>query len=153
MSRTCVETRMTNACILQFYRGIDAVVHLAALPHPGMAPSSTLFATNTTSTYNVLEACRKLGIQNIVLASSETLIGIPLNPHLPDALPITEESERRPESAYSLSKLLGEEMATQYARWDPGLRVTSLRFSNVMEPDDYKIFATWQSNPHARSWK
>lgn len=87
--------------------------------------------TYNCSTYNILEASRKHGIKNIVLASSETLVGIPLNPHLPASLPITEDTERRPESAYSLSKLLGEEMAGQYARWDPELKVFSMRFSNV----------------------
>lgn len=44
-----------------------------------------------SSTYNVLEACRKLRITNVVLASSETLIGIPFDPHPPEYLPITEE--------------------------------------------------------------
>lgn len=54
-----------------------------------------------------------------------------MHPHPPEKVPITEENERRPESAYSLGKLLGEEMAEQYARWDPELKVVSLRFSNV----------------------
>lgn len=115
-------------------KGIDAVVHLAALPSPGQTNSSRQFRTNTMSTYNVLEACRKLGIQNVVLASSETLIGIPLavdGCHEPESLPITEEHERKPESAYSLSKLVGEVLAEQYTRWDPSAKIVSLRFSNV----------------------
>jgi len=134
------------------YRGVDAVVHLAALPNPAQAPSSTLFHTNVMSTYNVLEASRKHGIKNVVLASSETLIGIPLHPHPPEKVPITEENERRPESAYSLGKLLGEEMAEQYARWDPELKVVSLRFSNVMLPEDYAKFESWQTDAYVRSW-
>lgn len=104
------------------------------------------------STYNVLEACRKLKIKNIVLASSETLIGIPFDPHMPDSLPITEEHERRPESAYSLSKLVGETMAEQYARWDPEVKIISLRFSNVMLPEEYKTFEAWQDDPQKRYW-
>ncbi|KZT37800.1 NAD(P)-binding protein [Sistotremastrum suecicum HHB10207 ss-3] len=134
------------------YKGVDAVVHLAALPAPGQTASSFQFQTNTMSTYNILEASRKNRIKNLVLASSETLIGLPLIPHPPAFLPITEESERRPESAYSLSKLVGEEMAGQYARWDPELRVVSLRFSNVMLPEDYKKFESWQDDPHLRCW-
>ena len=81
------------------YSGIDAVVHLAAIPSPGQTSSSKQFRTNVMSTYNVLEACRKLNIKNIVLASSETLIGIPFDPHPPTYLPIDEASPRRPESA------------------------------------------------------
>ncbi|KAI3392848.1 hypothetical protein diail_5054 [Diaporthe ilicicola] len=135
---------------------VDAVVHLAALPSPGQTNSSRQFRTNTMSTYNVLEAARKLGIKNVVLASSETLIGIPLaedgHGHEPSSLPITEEHERRPESAYSLSKLVGEVLAEQYVRWDPELKIVSLRFSNVMSPVDYADFEGWQDDPSKRSW-
>lgn len=95
-------------------------------------------------------ACRKLRITNVVLASSETLIGIPFDPHMPASLPITEEHERRPESAYSLSKLVGETMAEQYCRWDPTLKIISLRFSNVMLPEEYKTFESWQEDPKIR---
>jgi len=134
------------------YSGIDAVVHLAAIPSPGQTNSSRQFRTNTMSTFNVLEACRKLKIKNIVLASSETLIGIPFDPHMPASLPITEEHERKPESAYSLSKLVGEVMAEQYARWDPEVKIISLRFSNVMLPQEYATFEAWQDDPHKRYW-
>lgn len=137
------------------YGGVDAVVHLAALPSPGQTNSSRQFRTNTMSTYNVLEACRKLAIKNIVLASSETLIGIPLatdGVHEPASLPITEEHERKPESAYSLSKLVGEVIAEQYTRWDPEAKIVSLRFSNIMTPADYDNFESWQDDPAKRSW-
>jgi len=134
------------------YSGIDAVVHLAAIPSPGQTNASRQFRTNTMSTYNVLAACRKLKIKNIVLASSETLIGIPFDPHMPVSLPITEDHERKPESAYSLSKLMGETMAEQYARWDPDVKIMSLRFSNVMLPQEYATFEGWQNDPKARYW-
>ncbi|KAK5070236.1 hypothetical protein LTS08_007910 [Lithohypha guttulata] len=134
------------------YRGLDAVVHLAAIPSPGQTNSSRQFRVNTMSTYNVLEACRKLGIKNIVLASSETLIGIPYDPHMPDYLPIDESIPRHPESAYSLSKLVGEVVAEEYCRWDPSTKIVSLRFSNVMLPAEYGNFESWQDDPKARYW-
>lgn len=134
------------------YSGIDAVVHLAAIPSPGQTSSSRQFRTNVMSTYNVLEAARKLRIKNIVLASSETLIGIPLNPHPPSAIPVTEDELRRPESAYSLSKLVGEVISDQYVRWDPELKIISLRFSNVMLPQEYATFESWQNDPKLRFW-
>jgi nucleoside-diphosphate-sugar epimerase len=144
-----LETFMT---IDMAYSGVDAVVHLAAIPSPGQTNSSRQFRTNTMSTYNVLEACRKLRITNVVLASSETLIGIPFDPHPPASLPITEEHERRPESAYSLSKLVGETLADQFCRWDPQAKIISLRFSNVMLPAEYANFEGWQEDPMARYW-
>ncbi|PCH41802.1 NAD(P)-binding protein [Wolfiporia cocos MD-104 SS10] len=134
------------------YKGIDAIVHLAALPAPGMMASSRQFQLNAIATYNILEASRKLGIKNLVLASSETLLGLPLNPWLPDYIPMDENSPRRPESAYSLSKLVGEVMSEEYARWDPTTKIVSLRFSNVQSPEDYAAFETWQHDPLIRKW-
>lgn len=134
------------------YKGIDAIVHLAAMPSPGQSSSSLQFNTNVSSTYNILEAARKLNITNLVLASSETLIGIPLNPTPPARLPITEESPRRPESAYSLSKLVGEVLADEYARWQPDAKLISLRFSNVMLESEYAGFEEWQDDPMKRFW-
>src|ERR1700722_3105597 len=133
------------------YRGIDAVVHLAAIPGPTQFTNSVTFTVNTVSTYNIFEAARKLGIKNVVWASSETLLGIPfLVP--PPYIPIDEEYLARPETSYSLSKLLGEEMAKQYCRWDPALKIVGLRFSNVMEPADYAKFPGYDSDPKLRRW-
>jgi nucleoside-diphosphate-sugar epimerase len=55
-----------------------AVIHLAAIPAAGLATQHVTMQNNVMSTYNIFEACRKLGIKNIVSASSETLIGLPL---------------------------------------------------------------------------
>lgn len=98
-----------------------------------------------------MEACRKLGIKNVVTASSETLIGIPLVEH-PTSLPITEETPLSPHSAYSLSKLMGEHLLDQYARWSPDTKYVSMRFSNVMLEEDYSTFEGWQDDPVKRYW-
>jgi nucleoside-diphosphate-sugar epimerase len=133
------------------YRKVDAVVHLAAIPGPTQFPNSVTFHTNTVSTYNIFEAVRKLGIKNVVWASSETLLGIPFQTP-PPYIPLDEDYPARPETSYSLSKLLGEEMAKQYCRWDPELKIIGLRFSNVMEPADYAKFPGYDSDPKLRRW-
>ncbi len=127
---------------------VTGVVHLAAIPAPGQAPNHVTFAVNTVSTYNIFEAARQLGIRNIVWASSETVYGIPY-PKGPAYVPVDEEIEH-PETAYSLSKLIGEKMAEQFCRWDPKLKIVGLRFSNVMEPHDYERFAGFDADPHSR---
>ena len=132
-------------------RNVTAVVHLAAIPAPGLAPTAVTFATNTISTYNVFEAARQLGIKNVVWASSETVLGLPFDTP-PPYVPIDEEYPGRPESAYSLSKLVGEEMAKQFCRWDPELKIIGLRFSNIMEPEDYARFAGFQDDARKRKW-
>jgi nucleoside-diphosphate-sugar epimerase len=127
---------------------VTGVVHLAAIAAPGQAPNHVIFQTNINSTYNIFEAARQLGIRNIVWASSETVFGIPY-PKGPAYVPVDEEIAR-PETAYSLSKLMGEKMAEQFCRWDPRLKIVGLRFSNVMDPGDYARFPGYDKDPNAR---
>ncbi|WEK02830.1 MAG: NAD(P)-dependent oxidoreductase [Candidatus Devosia phytovorans] len=129
----------------------DAVVHLAAIPAPGLAANAKTFADNVPTTYNVFEASRLAGIKNIVFASSETVLGLPFDTPPPYA-PVDEEYYPRPESAYSLGKLLDETMAAQFCRWDPELRIVALRFSNVMNPEDYAGFPKFDADPKSRKW-
>jgi UDP-glucose 4-epimerase len=49
-------------------------------------------------------------------------------------------------------KTLEEEMARQFCRWVPDLKLTGLRFSNVMDPDDYAGFGGFQHDPRLRRW-
>ena len=129
----------------------DAVVHLAAIPAPGLVPNAEVFLANTLSTYNVFEAARRLGIKTVVWASSETVLGLPFDTP-PPYIPVDERYPGRPESAYSLSKLVGETMAEQFCRWDPGLKIVGLRLSNVMEPDDYARFPGFDAEARLRKW-
>jgi nucleoside-diphosphate-sugar epimerase len=126
-------------------------VHLAAIPRPSAHPNAMTFKTNTLSTYNVFESARKLGIKNLVWASSETLLGLPFDVP-PPYIPLDEEYSARPETAYSLSKLLGEEMAKQFCRWDPELKIVALRLSNVMQPEDYAKFPDFNADSRLRKW-
>jgi nucleoside-diphosphate-sugar epimerase len=133
------------------YQGVDALVHLGAVPAPGMVPGAELFRNNTISTYNVFAAARHMGIRNVVWASSETVLGLPFDTP-PPYLPIDEEYPPRPESAYSLSKVMGEEMARQFCRWDPQMKIIGLRFSNVMLTSDYAGFPEFDHDPARRKW-
>lgn len=129
----------------------DAVVHLSAIPAPGMATNAATFRNNVPSTYNVLRAAQVVGIRNVVTASSETVLGLPFDVP-PPYLPVDEEYDVLPQSTYSLGKSLEEEMAKHFTRWDPELKVVALRFSNVMRPSDYAQFPSWQDDATARRW-
>jgi nucleoside-diphosphate-sugar epimerase len=130
--------------------GIEAVVHLAAIPSPVHATPDTVFRTNTVSTHTVFAAAVRLGLKRVVWASSETTLGLPFDTP-PDYAPVDEAHELRPESSYALSKVLGEEMARQFSRWS-GIPFVGLRFSNVMERADYARFPGFWEDPHARKW-
>jgi UDP-glucose 4-epimerase len=133
------------------YSSIDAVVHLAAIPAPGLASNAATFHNNMLATYNVFSAARAIGVTNIVWASSETVLGLPFDTP-PPYVPVDEEYPGRPESTYSLVKFLEEQLARQLCRWDPALKMVGLRFSNVMEPADYAAFPSFDSDPRARKW-
>lgn len=133
------------------HEGLDAVVHLAALPSPGLAPDVATFENNILASYHVFRAALRLGIRNIVHASSETLLGIPFAQD-PPYLPVDEEYPARPESTYSLVKHLEETMAHQLVRWHPDLKMVGLRFSNVMAVEDYAQFPGYDADPTSRDW-
>lgn len=133
------------------YDHIDAVVHLAAVPAPGIIGDHATFANNMNTTYNVFTAARRAGVKTIVWASSETVLGLPFDTP-PPYIPVDEAYPPRPESTYSLTKTLEETMAAQLCRWDPELTMIGLRFSNVMEPHDYRQFPSYDADPMLRKW-
>jgi nucleoside-diphosphate-sugar epimerase len=131
--------------------GQDAVVHLAAIPASEIRTEETTFRTNMLSTYNVFEAARLLGLGRVVWASSETILGLPFDREQPAYAPIDEERPVYPESSYALSKLLSEELGRQLYRWT-GMPYVALRFSNIMEPHDYKLFPSYWEDASLRRW-
>ncbi|WP_269540229.1 NAD-dependent epimerase/dehydratase family protein [Cerasicoccus fimbriatus] len=137
--------------VVDVLEGADAVVHFAAIPSPSHGPQSEIFRNNTVSTYNVFQAARLHGVKRIVWASSETCFGLPFHQEKPDHAPLSENAPLYPESAYALTKVLGEEMARQFHRWS-GITIIGLRLSNVMDPDtDYAKFSKWQDDPKLRA--
>jgi len=131
--------------------GIDGLVHLGAIPAPGLASEVATFRNNMLATFNVFQAARRLGIMNIVYASSETVLGLPFDVP-PPYIPVDEEYDARPESMYSLVKHLEEQMAIELVRWHPGMSITALRFSNVMDPADYEAFPSFDADATLRKW-
>jgi nucleoside-diphosphate-sugar epimerase len=130
--------------------GIEAVVHLAAIPSPVHATPDVVFRTNITSTHTVFAAAVRLALKRVVWASSETTLGLPFDTP-PDYAPVDEQHELRPESSYALSKVLGEEAARQFGRWS-GIPFVGLRFSNIMERADYERFPSFWDDPRLRRW-
>lgn len=109
--------------------GVDAVVHLAALPS---VPRSLLdpvasHAANATGTLAVLDAARRHDVGHVVVASSSSVYGA--NP----ALPKREDAWTRPLSPYGASKLAAESYTLAYQA-SFGLCTTAFRFFNVYGP-------------------
>jgi nucleoside-diphosphate-sugar epimerase len=137
--------------VLEALHGADAVVHLGAIPAPGIQTEEATFRNNTLSTFNVFNAAMLLKLQRVVWASSETVLGLPFEREQPAYAPIDEEHPLYPESSYALSKVISEEMARQFNRRS-GIPFIGLRFSNIMEPHDYERFPAFSENPFLRKW-
>ena len=129
---------------------VDALVHLAAIPAPGLSPDIETFRNNIVTTFSVFHAAIRLGIRNIVYASSETVLGLPFDTP-PPYVPVDEEYAARPESVYSLVKHLEEQLAIELCRWHADLKIIGLRFSNVMDVEDYTDFP-FDSDARDRKW-
>lgn len=132
-------------------RGADAVVHLAAIPAPGLQTDEVTFRVNMSSTYNVFSVATALGLARVVWASSETTLGLPFDREQPAYAPIDEAHPLYPQSSYALSKVMSEEMAWQMSRIT-GVPFVGLRFSNIMQPHDYQRFPSFQDDARLRKW-
>ena len=112
--------------------GVDAVVHLAAIAHPSLAPAREVFVRNTSATFTVLDRAGAAGVRRVVISGSINAFGVPMNHHdvLPAYFPLDELSPIDHDDAYSLSKWTDEQIARWAAsRW--GLDVLTLRFPLV----------------------
>lgn len=121
------------------FTGLDAVVHLAAIPVNGLVPDAATFHNNLSVSFNVLHAALRAGIRTIVTASSITAMGFPFE-EAPEFLPI-DETVSRANNTYALGKIAEEAMAAQLVRWEEGTSITALRFTNVVAPGEYGTFA------------
>jgi len=127
--------------------GMDAVIHLAAIPHPLSDPPEVVFRNNVMSTYNVLEAASALGISRVVLTSSDSAVGFPFARHAmaPEYVPMDEDHPLWPQDPYGLSKQVGEVIADSFVRRTPAMTVITLRPSFVVFPEMYARFPQeWQ---------
>ncbi len=79
-------------------------------PRPGLETDIATFQNNMLATFHVIQAARRAGVRRIVTASSETVLGLPFAIDPPYA-PVDEQYDTRPESVYSLTKHLEEELA------------------------------------------
>lgn len=105
--------------------GVEAVVHLAALPRirPSIDTPLETFNNNLSGHMTVLEAARNAGVAHFVFASSSSIYG-------DQSLPFVEDAQLLPKTPYSLFKAQGEALGALYSDLY-GMTATSLRLFNV----------------------
>jgi UDP-glucose 4-epimerase len=127
---TLVEGSILDTGLLdEIFEGADAIVHLAARPSVprSLADPMGSHLCNATGTMEVLEAARRAGGPQVVVASSSSVYGG--NPILPKR----EDMATMPVSPYAASKLAAESATLAYGR-SFALPVLAFRFFNVFGP-------------------
>ncbi len=159
---------LSKAHALQdYFKGVDAVVHLARqrFPYtetgfnveaqrwefPDVAADAERFNLNVALTNNVLAAAQIAGAKKFVCGSSLAVYGLyyPVTALQPDYLPIDEEHSSRPQDPYGLSKLVGEKLCDAI-NLKTGLQIASLRFSGIYTEEHRGRLAERSKNPLIR---
>jgi nucleoside-diphosphate-sugar epimerase len=150
--RVLVGDATDPAAVAEALDGVDAVVHLAAIPHRDAGTPYEVYRTNVVSTFNVLSQAGERGIRRAVIASSINAFGIPMNHHdvAPAYFPIDEQIPVDIDDWYSLSKQSDELTARMVARhW--GVDIAALRFPLVETAETLlRISAAVRSAPESR---
>jgi UDP-glucose-4-epimerase GalE len=105
---------------------IEAVIHFAALVNVGesVRNPAPYYTNNLLYTLNLIERCRRNGVQKFVFSSTCATYG------LPTAVPITEDEKQAPINAYGNTKLAVERALFDYAAAYP-FGFCALRYFNA----------------------
>lgn len=105
------------AALTEALKGIDAIVHLAAVPNPRTSTPQACFTVNTQGTWTILQAAKDAGVKRVVVASSDAATGLHYNPKnwAPQYLPVDEAHPLRPSEVYSLTKEITESICRCFA--------------------------------------
>lgn len=121
-------------CLTDVMQETEGVVHLAAIPHPSMAPGQEIFRVNCEGTFNVYRAAANAGIKRVVSASSINALGYNFGCKNFELryFPIDEEHPSFTTDPYSFSKQVMEEIGAYFWRRE-GVSSVFLRLPAVFE--------------------
>lgn len=116
--------------VLEAVKGIDYVLHEAALPSVPRSVKDPLTTNevNIVGTLNLLQVARDNGVKRFVFASSSSIYGDT------EISPKKENFPPNPKSPYAISKLAGEQYCKVFYNLY-GLPTISLRYFNVFGPN------------------
>jgi uronate dehydrogenase len=118
--------------------GVDGVIHLGASSVEDRW--EPILANNLIGAYHLFEAARRQGVQRVVFATTNHVVGFYRRQRTIDHTVMP-----RPDSRYGVSKAFGEALGRMYAD-KYGLRVFNIRIGNVAErPADRRRLSIWIS--------
>ena len=116
--------------------GIDAVLHIAAVPNIWSGDGATIMHVNTQGTWLVFDAAQARGIGRVVFCSSDSVAGYTVREGKmlpPRYAPLDLDHPLNATDPYALSKVAGESIARAYAL--RGMSVLALRTVFVAYPE------------------
>jgi UDP-glucose 4-epimerase len=137
------------------FAGCDAMIHMAAIPHPLNDPGHVVHNNNVVGSFNALGAAVENGITRLCQASSVNAIGQAYSraPRY-DYFPIDEDHPNYAEDPYSLSKWICEQQGDAFARRYEGISLASMRFHWIL-PDRARAVENYRGNgwsPRRHLW-
>jgi UDP-glucose 4-epimerase len=133
----------------QAFRGVDGIIHLAAVPNPRTSTPEKCFTVNTQGTWCVLQAAEDAGVRRVVVASSDSATGLHYNPEnwMPQYLPVDEKHPLRPSEVYSLTKEITESICRCFAARNK-LEVIAIRPGHIVFKPEYPEIEARGSDVH-----
>lgn len=127
-----------RGCVRQCMRGVESVLHTAALhkPHVATHCRQDFIETNVTGTLNLLEEAVAGGVAAFVFTSTTSAFGAALTP--PAGAPaawVTEDVRPVPRNIYGVTKVAAEDLCELFHRGH-GLACVVLRTSRFFPEED-----------------
>lgn len=137
--------------------GMEALVHLGAIPSKGVVPPPVGYRNNTLSAFNIFQAAHVAGLRKIVFASTIQTYGVHADREdrqdaFPAYLPVDQAMPVCPQNWYALSKVAGEQ-ALQYFSHEFGLQTFALRFPALLHISGKTYQKLLESPVHHEGWK
>ena len=130
-----------RAAMMREFAGMDAVVHLAACTTDADWPEQVKLSVE--GTIEVFEAARVAGIERVVYASTNHVVG--MYPRPPSGPARGSREVLLPDSRYGVAKAFGESVSALFA-YKYAMRVLVIRIGNVNNsPVDRRRLGIWVS--------
>jgi len=116
--------------------GMDAVLHLAAIPNIWSGDAATIMRVNSLGTWNVFTAAEGAGMHRVVFCSSDSVAGYTVREGKmlpPLYAPLDLAHPLQATDPYAISKIIGEDIARGFAL--RGMSVIALRPVFVAYPE------------------
>lgn len=146
-----IKNYRVNLCNLEDTRAvfeenpdIIGIIHFAAFKSVNESVSRPLdyFSNNITSLINILRCAKEYNILNIVFSSSCSVYGNATS------LPVTEATPlQSPESPYARTKVMGEDICSDFTQANPLHRVILLRYFNPVGAHESSLIGELNDKP------